>query len=544
MGAVVGRPARLLSASRSWFREGLGIVMFQVFPGFGDATSARRAVRMGSYSRIGFGSIRFLGRLAQLVLTFGLLLVGFSVHADLPKPAYPVIFIHGLNSNSEDTWGELRRVLVANGWVDGGATEYEAGGTTLADRGTVKVWQGWRSSRKDLNSGSGPADFYAVNFSNNHKLKFSAQGYELGRIVKAVLQANPSKSKVILVGHSMGGLAARAYLQGKDTGFLHSTPFNGDVHALITIGTPHQGSMEAKKCVVPLTSDSTLLPSGASLLCNFKHYDSIGPMSLVPFSEGLSDLNTYQSDGKRLLLVNLPTSVAYTSIIVTWPPSKTLSNLVPREVATPMVGGYYVNAIKYDRIYGDEGDGVVTDKSQNLSTLSFVQPIRLQAKSVVFPTDLPPGCGHRLGVVNEVHSCEQNWPEIWDKLLRSVLDIPDTEPLIPMVSTGTVVRPKNFVDMQQTLIRGLVFHQTKSVRVTCRYGTDEALPSPLEGSNTTKDVQFAALDLPPFVPGQVHLVECVIPDSNRSTIGGNISTNEMTPIYFRLIASFDPVLVP
>lgn len=43
--------------------------------------------------------------------------------------------------------------------------------------------------------------------------------------------------KVILIGHSMGGLVARSYIQGPD--------YANDVERLITIGTPHRGAAEA-----------------------------------------------------------------------------------------------------------------------------------------------------------------------------------------------------------------------------------------------------------------------------------------------------------
>lgn len=44
-------------------------------------------------------------------------------------------------------------------------------------------------------------------------------------------------AKVILVGHSMGGLVSRSYIQ--------SRAYGGDVERLITMGTPHRGSPEA-----------------------------------------------------------------------------------------------------------------------------------------------------------------------------------------------------------------------------------------------------------------------------------------------------------
>ena len=43
--------------------------------------------------------------------------------------------------------------------------------------------------------------------------------------------------KVVLVGHSMGGLVSRSYIQ--------SRAYAGDVAELITVGTPHRGSAEA-----------------------------------------------------------------------------------------------------------------------------------------------------------------------------------------------------------------------------------------------------------------------------------------------------------
>ena len=46
-----------------------------------------------------------------------------------------------------------------------------------------------------------------------------------------------AQDKVILIGHNMGGLAAREYLQ--------SSSYDHDVAKLITVGTPHRGSFLA-----------------------------------------------------------------------------------------------------------------------------------------------------------------------------------------------------------------------------------------------------------------------------------------------------------
>ena len=166
------------------------------------------------------GLYRSLCRMTRLLLVFGILLFSLSVQA-LDKPAYPVIFVHGINSDAS-TWGEFSSALVANDWLYGGSPQWN--GSTV-----IGVTAG---------------HFYTLTFSNSHELKFSKQGAELANVISAVLAANPTKNKVILVAHSMGGLAARSYLQGQA-----GMGFRNDVDALITIGTPHQGSMEANRCL-------------------------------------------------------------------------------------------------------------------------------------------------------------------------------------------------------------------------------------------------------------------------------------------------------
>ena len=58
------------------------------------------------------------------------------------------------------------------------------------------------------------------------------------------MKKNTGKTKVILVGHSMGGLAAREYLQGLARFDENSSriSYRDDVAQLITVGTPHNGA--------------------------------------------------------------------------------------------------------------------------------------------------------------------------------------------------------------------------------------------------------------------------------------------------------------
>lgn len=99
----------------------------------------------------------------------------------------------------------------------------------------------------EVNSGDSPGGFFASESDSNEEAA-QKQGYAVGRMIAAVLAANPRKDRVILVGHSMGGLIAREYLQRRDDGgtplwWVEPTAPDGHrVARLLTVGTPHRGS--------------------------------------------------------------------------------------------------------------------------------------------------------------------------------------------------------------------------------------------------------------------------------------------------------------
>jgi len=75
------------------------------------------------------------------------------------------------------------------------------------------------------------------------------QGYVLGRAIEKILDVT-GKSKVIIVAHSMGGIASREYLQRKENGInkwwadkkKEKIKSGHGVAKLFTVGTPHRGS--------------------------------------------------------------------------------------------------------------------------------------------------------------------------------------------------------------------------------------------------------------------------------------------------------------
>lgn len=128
-------------------------------------------------------------------------------------PVYPVLFIHGLFSEGSK-WKKARNHLAV--WFN-----FQYGGNYFCD-----------TNLSDKNEKLKPADFYTITFSQNYNLSYSQQAQELKQAIDHIKKLNSTK-KVILVGHSMGGLAARAYMQQISY---------KDVYLLVTIGTPHYGS--------------------------------------------------------------------------------------------------------------------------------------------------------------------------------------------------------------------------------------------------------------------------------------------------------------
>ena len=105
--------------------------------------------------------------------------------------------------------------------------------------------------------------------SDGNESSFFKQAYSVGVLIDRVLAANPGKDKVILIGHSAGGLAAREYLQ-RDTAPTASGRWwlsnEHRVAKLITVGTPHRGSnLFGNPLPSPLIPDSGEAEEGIDL---------------------------------------------------------------------------------------------------------------------------------------------------------------------------------------------------------------------------------------------------------------------------------------
>ena len=168
------------------------------------------------------------------------------------KTPYPIIFIHGLNA-SDATWDDFTNDLNNTyGLQSGGKMSFCL--NYDYDNYTANFPTDYHDFYTPTTLTVG--DYYTINFAvdplgnydtaigstaptylSNQSAIFK-QGRAVRDAIKHVLQIT-GKDKVILVGHSMGGLASREYLETPD---IWQVDGNNHVAKLFTIGTPHGGS--------------------------------------------------------------------------------------------------------------------------------------------------------------------------------------------------------------------------------------------------------------------------------------------------------------
>jgi len=150
----------------------------------------------------------------------------FSVYAPLLTPPSrlkesklpPVLLVHGFQPTQTEVvapaWGEDDST-----W---GALSPFANGGGLLDR-------------QDQ-----PINTYQLDYYTHKRIKKAA--CDLSASIDQVIQQEQNYSgqpQVQLIVHSMGGLVARAYIQGKGG---EACPYKGDVYSLATLGSPHGGA--------------------------------------------------------------------------------------------------------------------------------------------------------------------------------------------------------------------------------------------------------------------------------------------------------------
>jgi len=165
------------------------------------------------------------------------------------KLPYPIIFIHGLNSDS-NTWNATTDYFDAQyGYTYGGRFDF----CLNADSNNAVANKNfYPTSGADIAAFESTVingDYYYVNFnvkangSFGHVVLSNQSGFckivaSLKKALERVLQIT-RKDKVILVGHSMGGLCSREYIQNASN---WQSDGRHHVAKLLTAGTPNGGS--------------------------------------------------------------------------------------------------------------------------------------------------------------------------------------------------------------------------------------------------------------------------------------------------------------
>lgn len=187
------------------------------------------------------------------------------------KLVYPVIFLHGATGSSDPCWDSTTN------WMDqqyglnfGGRIDfclnYDANYST-ANLNFYPTAGADISLFSDPNNLL-PADYYYLNFNvasdgmvypistytynvKSNQAAVAKQGIALKWAINYVLQKT-GRNKVILMCHSMGGLAAREYLQNS---VLWQADGKHHIAKLITLGTPHGGTNATLSILTPFLTD-------------------------------------------------------------------------------------------------------------------------------------------------------------------------------------------------------------------------------------------------------------------------------------------------
>jgi pimeloyl-ACP methyl ester carboxylesterase len=205
------------------------------------------------------------------------LAVGASLRPQAQSsPGLPVLFVHGFCSSS-DIWWDMTTEMQQNQ-----PARFASDGITRlhSAHGAVFNRDDFAPSRVKFKEPSSAKRLFTIDFYNDEAASFGRSSVadtglihksaELAAVIKEVARIS-NAPKVIVVGHSQGGLIARAYVQGLAQLHGSPVPYTNDVGQIITIDTPHKGSalargLELLGCVAGGSDDRDDLKPGSPFL--------------------------------------------------------------------------------------------------------------------------------------------------------------------------------------------------------------------------------------------------------------------------------------
>ena len=225
---------------------------------------------MNSKHRLPRAGTRFL------VLAWVLLL---GIQGRAGAESYPVVFVHGYCADAEGTWGAMFPSLQRGLFGEEVIRLYQASSGEVLARDLPRSPQPLSFAIDFYNPAVGGSEGFSA--SAIAQVPIQRKASELQAVVDRVKRATGT-SKVIVVAHDLGGLVARAYIEGiaQDRSGARVS-YGDDVASLITIGTPSQGAPAAKF--------ATAFPGCAS-------GNPVNKAEMLPGSSFLTELNNIDWD--------------------------------------------------------------------------------------------------------------------------------------------------------------------------------------------------------------------------------------------------------
>jgi pimeloyl-ACP methyl ester carboxylesterase len=132
-----------------------------------------------------------------------------------------ILLIHGL-AGASSTWNTLISAM------DNSPYQYVSNYKVIHEYKQKRII----SSNQNIKQSSKKSLVFTLDFSDNQNLSFNEQGEEVALVISKI-RSDYKVDNIILIGHSMGGLAARAYINNYG-------PVG--IKGLITVTSPHLGS--------------------------------------------------------------------------------------------------------------------------------------------------------------------------------------------------------------------------------------------------------------------------------------------------------------
>ena len=247
---------------------------------------------------------------------------------------YPIILMHGFSANDTTWFSFLRDIQRTYGYSYGGSLDFCLNQDSKLATGEITKDFKDRTNLSALHN----ADIYTINFDvdtsgkrypstsvESNEAAAVKQGLGISKAIEHVLSIT-GKDKVILVGHSMGGLASREYLQNP---VRWQADGQHHVAKLLTVGTPHGGSNisltgsslagldEYSEAVRDLRETYYVTSDSGVYLYGGKESLSVMDNSYI-YSYYNADVNCNGVINENIIGINhksIPLDIAYTAII-------------------------------------------------------------------------------------------------------------------------------------------------------------------------------------------------------------------------------------